>query len=165
VGSVAISTSCLVAPPPEFDDRKSERPNVNAELVVPPLGQILVAESNGPAIPFTIPYTGRDAGEEVIVQFWLNWGLTDETYISQVSVDPSAEDSERTYQGKWIVKSNLPKGCQQLSVLLSHESNVPNDSPFRPVDQNLVARLSWWVNIDVPESEQQNLTNCPTTGP
>lgn len=163
--AAAIAQACIVAPPPDFQDPISERPNVNAELVVPPLGQILVAERNGPSIPFTIPYSGRDAGEEVIVQFWLNWGLEDELYISQVSMDPTGEDTERTFQGTWQAKSNLPPGCQQLTVLLSHESNVPNDSPFRPVDPNLVGRVTWWVNIDVPENAQQNLVNCPTFGP
>jgi hypothetical protein len=160
-----MTSGCLVAPPPDFQDPTSERPNINAELAVPPLGQILIAERNGPSIPFTIPYTGQDAGEEVIVQFWLNWGLEDEIYISQISLDASPEDVERTYQGTWQAKSNLPTGCQQLTVLLSHESNVPNDSPFRPVDPNLVARLTWWVNIDVPEDQQQNLINCPSFGP
>jgi|GEM_PF-1871836 len=163
--ATGIAPACIVAPPPDFQDPISERPNINAELVVPPLGQILVAERNGPSIPFTIPYSGRDAGEEVIVQFWINWGLEDELYISQVSMDASGEDVERTFQGTWQAKSNVPTGCQQLTVLLSHESNVPNDSPFRPVDPNQVGRLTWWVNIDVAENAQQNLINCPTFGP
>ena len=165
LSALSCGTGCLVAPPPEFQDQTSERPNVNTELVVPPISQILVTGTKDQTISLTIPYTGRDAGEEVIVQLWLNWGLENETYIGQASMDPSAEDVERTYQGTWRLNRNTPPGCQQLSVLLSHESNVPNDSPFRPVDPNLVARLTWWMNVDVSASEQQELVNCPTAGP
>jgi hypothetical protein len=164
IGS-SCAAGCVVPPPPEFQDSTSERPNINSELVVPPLGQILIAQSNGPGISFTIPYSGRDAGEVVIVQFWLNWGLEGETYLQQVHESPSAEDVERTYQGTWNVRPSVPSGCQQLTILLSHESNIPHDSPFRPIDPNLVGRLTWWVNVDVPEGAQQNLTNCPTIGP
>lgn len=162
LGFGLLTKGCLVPAPPDFRDPEPERPNVSAELVVPPLGQILIAERNGPPLAFTIPFSSPDA---VIVQFWLNWGLANEDYIGQQTLEFLGNEAERTYQGTWSVKSRIPQGCQQLTVLLSPRSNVPTDSPFRPTDQNLVARLSWWVNVDVPESSQQDLINCPGPSP
>lgn len=160
----AMTEGCLVAAPPDFEDPSPDRPNVAVGLVVPAPWQILPVERNGPHILFTIPFKANDAGEKVIAQFWLNWGLAGERSLDQRSWEPQA-DLEHQISWTWNPNLSVPEGCQQLTVIITHESNISDSSPIKPIDPALTASITWWLNVDADPMAPNSLVNCPGSAP
>lgn len=165
----------MLAPPPEPWERSPERPNLNIGLTVPSPLEVLNVQRNR-VVAFTVPFSGEDGGERIIAQLWLNFGLEGQQMVNQKDLPPAEETSvrpgggagaaarpvtEREFQIEWTVTSSIPPGCQQLTFLLTNDGNISRSAPLVPIDPSLVGSLTWWVNVDAPDADQQDLLNCP----
>jgi len=151
------ANGCLVPLPPVEDDRPA-RPNLSLAQAVPPTSELLVVRQ-GETVKFSVPieYSGTGRGKFV---FWLNWGLQTqpENAISAAGFPPG--QAEIAYS--WVVKAEIPSGCQQLTLLVSDNSNFTDDTPENlPKDPTLVAVATWWLNVN-PLDGGGTLNNCPT---
>lgn len=171
VFSVWLVPACLVSPPPEFEDPRPTRPNVNQPLVVPKQSEVLIL-SEGDRPSFTVPFSSEDAGDDIRWFLWLNYGLDGMRLLEKNRLPPGGgllpvhgapqgpPDRELTFS--WLVGSDIPSNCQQLTLIVTHDSNVDWNEDL-PIDKSLVAELTWWMNIDAPLDGQQTLSNCPTS--
>ncbi|OQX70003.1 MAG: hypothetical protein B6A08_02225 [Sorangiineae bacterium NIC37A_2] len=160
----ATVAGCLISPPPDFEDPSPGRPNISMGLVVPAPWQILPIERNGPGVLFTIPFEADDAGEKVIMQAWLNWGLADEQAIVQRSWEAQA-DLAHQISWTWNPTLAIPEGCQQLTILITHESNISDSTPIKPIDPELTGSITFWLNVDPDPGAPGTLSQCPLPSP
>lgn len=164
LAACAMMESCLIAPPPDFQDPTPQRPNVSMGLVVPAPWQTLIVERNGPAVLLTVPFQVDDAGEKVIAQLWLNWGLASERVLGQKSWEAQM-DLNHQISWSWNPDLSVPEQCQQLTLVITHESNISDSSPIKPIDPELTAFISWWLNVDADPMNPNTLVNCPGPSP
>lgn len=181
-GCLGLLSSCLVSPPPDLNEETPTRPNLNLPLAVPPVNQVLIVDATDVSIPFSIPFSSEMAGEQMRAQLWLNYGFEKQRFLLQRALDATSpprsgmegqeepgeeagNPGERELTFYWNVsESRLPKGCQQLSLLMTHASNFDSsfdEQPGLPIDNSKVALATWWLNVGPELDEQQNLLNCP----
>jgi hypothetical protein len=165
--SAALFTSaCIVAPPPTYGDPEPTRPNINQPLVVPAPGQLLFAQLTE-RIPFTVPFASVDAGEAVRWVLWKDYGLNGMTNLRKGSLAAAPSPAEgqpvpdRDITFDWLVDSNVGTGCVQLTLVVTHDSNIDFDTDL-PIDKTLVGQVTWWANVGATFEEQQTLVNCPS---
>lgn len=160
----ALLGSCLVASPPDFEDPAPDRPNVSVGLVVPAPWRTLAIERNTTTINFTVPFRASYTSEVLIRQLWLNWGLAGEVRLDQDFLEPE-QDLENNLTFTWTPDLRVTPGCQQLTFVITHVSNISASEPRRPIDSNLTAFVTWWLNVDPDPTNPNTLVDCPSPSP
>lgn len=174
--------SCYFAPPPLPGDPAPERPNLNLNGAVPPVFQVLSVQDGGAPVNFTVPFTSVDANSYVWIFLWANWTL-DGTDVGGVKVSASKEGKkrlpprsslpdegmggsgpvERAIQFSWTPSGSIRRGCNQLTLFVTHEDNADFEADL-PLDFSKAAIVTWWVNVDA-SLDQQSPLNCPAVLP
>ncbi len=160
---------CLVKAPPDIDELKPERANLNLFSTAPPITRVLNTGSNQ-QVNFNIPFTVFDAGQKYQAQLWLDWGFARQELVNELEVlsnlesPPLEGEAEREIIIDWQVGNGrqVEPGCHILTLQLTPASNIQQDFTRLPIDSSLVAAADWWVNVDAAIDSQQTLENCPS---
>jgi len=127
--------------------------------------------TRGVPINFTIPFTSVDAGQGIVWWLWVNWNLSGfsgivnkgELPAGPVVVDGGlggAAATQRELLVAWTPSNGVPPGCNQLTILVTHEENVEFTTD-RPRDLSQAAIVTYWANVDAPIGQPQDLVDCP----
>ena len=163
ISAVAVLTSllatCLLSDPAEYEaPDQTTVPVLDGMRAQPPLTQILDSVSNDDKVPFTVPFRSEDRGEELVVLLYVDFALAHPLLQYAGPLPPSTFDDEREIRIDWTVHE-VPAGCHQLSLVVTHESNVNfyvQPAKLRRTED--AAILTWWVDV---EGSGDSLGECP----
>lgn len=121
--------------------------------------------SAGETLDINVEIRSEDDGEDLQARLILNHSIAgDGPYIDYlldaVPVDPGSlnDDKRREISTATELPSGLPKGCHQLTLWVTHVSNLEARA------KRDIATVTWWLNVDddstTPETTNQ-LRNCP----
>ena len=165
--SIALSSSgCLVANAPDYGGPQQTPPRIESTTIQPsPLALITVTE-NMADTPFTFKVYSEDAGEELIVAFFPDYGLVENLdRLDDQPFPPSTLDKPRTVSIPLDLDLEYPDdGCHQLTLLVMHESSwdPKKDRPFPDARTEDIASVTWWLNVRPDPANPATLPSCPT---
>jgi hypothetical protein len=155
--SAMLVAGCLFPGPPEYRSPDQTPPHLWQPN--PPTTEILLVKSNKTR-PFTASVRSEDAGEDLLAFLYLNYlNGPSESLQRGVAIIPAGtmDDMSRQVSMNWTVPERpTPGTCEQLSMVVSHQSNFgPDNYPIKPEDIDV---LTWWVDIN---DADQTLAQCP----
>ncbi len=164
-GCVAVSllSGCIVDDPAVYDEQTRTVPVIDLDGISPRTTELLVISEREVAREFSVPIRSRDYNELVFGYLHLNYGLSGAERVDFNALQPSNDFSEtRTLKLRWT--PGLRTGCQQLTVIVGHESNFDTNASLGiPIDPSLTTRATWWANVVDPQSGEDpyDLIDCP----
>ncbi len=157
----AVITSCVVSNPPEYSSAE-QTPPLLVLLDADPLVGKVVGVPVGERLSLNVPVRSEDApGDELIARLYLDYGnLETEEVQAPLVLLPrgSYDDVERRVEMTWVVPQLQP-GCRQLSLVVTHRSNL--DPNGRPLDNRDTAVAVWWLNVSDTNSDNP-MSDCIT---
>jgi hypothetical protein len=164
---MTLVTSCVVADPPQYSDPLRTRPELSAYSAKPSVSQVVIVQTPSPATPtFKVPIRSEDAGETLLVNFWLDFGSARAKFINSQFVTPStySDTTDRFITFLWTNVSAADAGCHTFTMVVAHLSSFPtNPQELDPVKgEQDGALITWWVNVNPPADSLYNLISCPS---
>jgi len=163
-----LTSSCVVADPPEYRDPVQSRPVLDVYHADPPALQLIVAEKNSPSpIKISVPVRSEDAGEDLQANTYLDFNLPSQQVLNLQTIPASTYDNEgRTVNVDFSVTGATEKGCHLLSIVVAHRDTfqllqIDRLDP-KKADTD-AAIINWWVNVDPDPGQERSLINCPST--
>lgn len=147
---------CLYPDPAEYNQAAQTKPHLYSP--VPPTTEILAVNS-GETVRITVRLESEDAGDDVTLMLYLNYlvpGRVARRQDNMRKVPPGTSDEPRTVFLDWTVPERVGGSCEQLSLVVTHQSNL-GDS-YLPEDPDDVSVLTWWVSIN---NSQVPISDCP----
>jgi hypothetical protein len=148
---------CLLPEPPEYE-RRTTPPFLWAPD--PTTTKILSVVGGGSIAKFNVLVRSEDApGDNLLAILYLNYRIEGKEELQPNPVEIPAgtlSDPPRVIDIRWRPPVKVPGSCEQLSLLVTHKSNLDSDLPIRDDD---VAVLTWWVAIK--ESAEASVL-CPS---
>jgi hypothetical protein len=137
-----------VADPPEYTERQSTRPNVIIETSRPSTLFPIRMMRPGPGQTFNLQIESEDAGEDLLLGFFIDYGLPGSFYDSI----PVTASTARIKNAVFVLDADrrITDGCHTLTILAMHESswddlrNLPH--PSRSAD---VSTTHWVLHVNV----------------
>jgi hypothetical protein len=149
---------CLVADPPEYTEPQSTRPHVVINASEPPTLYPIRLLKPGPGKQFTITIESEDAGEDLVLAFFVNYGRPGAFHHRSFRL---AGSTSLTKQDTFVLEApaTLADGCHSLTMLAMHESSWDGVTlvPY-PSRLNDVSHTHWQLYINVKEEE---VPQCP----
>jgi hypothetical protein len=131
----------------------------------PPITEVITktALERTKQINFSIPVRSEDLGDPLWAQLYLNYSIDGGTAYRGVPVPPSTlEDTSRAIVFFWTIQG-LEPGCYQLSLVVTHSSNVDFTQDSRPIDPTRdVAIATWWMNVEQSDGTAASMAACPS---
>jgi hypothetical protein len=169
LATMFVSSGCIVADPPEYRSAVRTRPLLEVYKASPSTTDIVVwtqaSAPMGAGITFTIPVRSEDAGEDLSAVSFIDYGTGQSArpYKSQ-RYPASTYDQTRNIEFLWLPTSTSTDGCHVFTIIVAHQSSFKNQDtnqliPERAGDDASI--VSWWTNINPPNSEFNTLRNCP----
>jgi hypothetical protein len=151
---------CVLSDPPEHGRANQTPPILFPSSAIPPVFEVLEV-SPGDDEEFNVAIRSEDVGENLQAELWLDYSIVNPAYPPQLekAVPVTAgtfDDTQRAIDFQWDVKSSISKGCHQLTLVVTHNSNLDVRNP------NDIATVTWWVNVGDSDAEPFNvLKDCP----
>lgn len=156
-------SSCLIEDPPPYTEPQQTPPRLDLRRTVPLIDQIIV-RSRGESVPFNVPVASEDAGDDLLAFLLLNYTGEGSAASILASADVPAstlDDNSRVITLNWSIDSRVSRGCQRLTLQVSHSRNVNFDDLPTVLDKSDLAMAVWWANIDLDAGSAGMLTDCP----
>ncbi len=159
LGMSLVAAGCLYPDLPAYETPEQTPPILFAPL--PPATEVLSVTS-GDVVNINVQLRSEDAGEGLMGVLYLNYQVQgrEKWKVGFTLLSPGSFEEERTVAIDWLVPERSAAGsCEQLTLLVTHLSNLANNEP---VDDADVSTVTWWVSINevaLPISE------CPGTPP
>jgi hypothetical protein len=167
-----VSSSCLVAAPPDLEDPQQTRPFVYMLQVQPPTVEPIRIElpnmlSPKPSsVSFSIPFQSEDLGERVGAELHLYGGNGYVGRLTGTRVPASDFNTLRTANLTWRVEPQR-LGCYRLVAILAHESSFNDEVTDGFVKDDLQddsESINWLANFYDQQENADKLDNCPRVG-
>ena len=155
------ASGCLLSDPPEYDEREQTVPVLDALTAVPAPTQTHL-RNKGDTVSITVDFHSEDRGERVFALLFLNFAVEGQSYEWGAEYPPSTFDEKRTISTSWTVPGPEELyGCNQLSLVVTHESNVNwfTRPPGLHHDEG-ADLLTWWMDIN---DSGETLSECPSS--
>jgi hypothetical protein len=113
--------------------------------------------TSGTAFPIKVPLRSEDDGENLQAELYLGYSLAEQVPKQEAfPITAGTLDELRDVDIEWNVPSNI-SGCQQLTLLVTHASNVIVR------DKSDIATVTWWLNVDDDDDPSKGnlLRDCP----
>jgi hypothetical protein len=147
---------CIFPGPPEY--RSPDQTPPYLWQPDPPTTEILFVKSNK-TVAFSAFVRSEDK-EDLLAFLYLNFlNGPSESLQRGVAIIPAStmDDTSRQVSMNWTVPERpTPGTCEQLSMVVSHQSNFNADN--YPIDSTDIGVLTWWVDIN---DSDQTLAQCP----
>ena len=156
-------SSCLIEDPPPYTEPQQTPPRLDLRRAVPLIDQIIV-RARGESVPFNVPVASEDAGDDLLAFLLLNYtGESSGAPILASARVPAStlDDTDRVIALDWSIDSRVSRGCQRLTLQVSHVSNMDFDHLPLVFDKSDLAIAVWWANIDLGAGSSAMLTDCP----
>lgn len=170
LSTMLVLPSCIVAEPPEFTDAVRTGVFLDSQSAVPRTDNVLVVFKNDMlGVPITVPVRSEDAGEDLYVRFFLDYGVPSvEVRLGGYPLPPSSyDDTKRAASLQFVPRSSTSKGCHLLTLIVAHKSSFKltgDDSYLDPMTSSSdAAILHWRVNVDPDIDNLNTLINCPVS--
>lgn len=169
LATMFVSTGCIVADPPEYRSAVQTRPLLEVYKASPATTDIVVwsqaSAPMGAGITFTIPVRSEDAGEDLSAVSFIDYGTGRTARPYQASRYPaSTYDQTRNIEFKWLPTTTSTDGCHVFTIIVAHESSFKNQDTNQLIPERAgddAAIVSWWTNINPPNSDFNTLRDCP----
>ena len=153
-----LSTSCVVAPPPEHQEPEKTPPRLLLAQAEPPISRIvnLPIATEQSVQEFAVPVQSEDAGDRLVGVLVAWYGEIEEANASSARVIEPAnfDDPPRDMRVEWRY-SEYEAGLYPLTLVVTHEANFDLET-FRPADDfDDVAIITWWVSLEYPTAGVQ----------
>jgi hypothetical protein len=166
---MTLVSSCIVADPPTYTDPGVTRPELAAYGAKPPVYLVVVVQSSDMPT-FSVPVRSEDAGDQLVANFYLDYGTSNATYLGNQLLPPSTynDTSDREISFTWTTvaafSTQSQKGCHSVSAVVAHfKSFSMNTQHIEPdVAERDAALITWWVNVNPDPGALTTLLNCPT---
>jgi hypothetical protein len=148
----ACSTmACLWPEPPDYQEPEQTPPFLWGPY---PATSEVQSVTSGQEFAIVVNLRSEDAGEDLWAFLYLNYligGLQPYDSLRRKQVPAGSLSEERTIDmPSWTVPDRpTPGTCEQLTLIVSHQSNF--DDSFLPINDNDVATLTWWLDINGTE--------------
>ena len=171
--SVMLSSGCLVADPPLYEEPPPTPPMFDLSEAEPPPGTVRVIRRTGSnpetGLDISVPFRSDDRGERVFAALHVDYNVRfvpdSFTAVQSAFAASTLDDQDRAITLRWPFGPDDPSpGCHTLTLLVSHE-NTWNEREFRPdvvLAENDRAMAVWWLNFDPPEDDPYTLRDCPS---
>jgi hypothetical protein len=140
---------CIVADPPEYGEPQSTRPNVIIDATVPTTLFPIRMTRPGPGQRFNVEIQSEDAGEELVLAFFIDYGLPGGTFYQVVPV-PASTNATKTALFMFEADARITDGCHMLTMLTMHEPSWDGSErepyPSRRAD---VSTTHWVLHVNV----------------
>lgn len=150
---------CIVADPPEYTERQSTRPHVVINASDPPTLYPIRLSVPGMGKQFTITIESEDAGEDLVLAFFVNYGRPGAFHYKSFRF---AGSTSLTKQAPFVLEAtrSLTDGCHSLTMLAMHESSWDgiNQVPYPSRLSDDVSFTHWQLYVNVKENE---IPQCP----
>jgi hypothetical protein len=162
-----LSTGCLVADPPQYEEPATTPVFLDVAAAVPIAGRVIVRIDGDLTIDFDVPFRSEDNGDRVAFGLLQDFGFpgrTDEVFCRGFVPPGTFDETDRAIRFTAVPKM-AKHGCNQLTLLVSHEKNFDLETGCRP---DLIrgvgdtAMATWWLNVVAPGEDQSTLVNCPS---
>jgi hypothetical protein len=143
---------CIVADPPEYGERQSTRPNVIIDATQPTTLFPIRLTKPGPGQQFSVAIQSEDAGENLVLKFFVDYGLTGGGYYQSFEV-PTSTSATKTAVFVLDADARITDGCHTLTMLTMHESSW-DDLAKRPFPSRAsdVSTTHWVLHVNVDPS-------------
>ena len=151
---------CVLSDPPEHGKANQTPPILFPSSAIPAVFQVLNV-SPGQEEEFNIALRSEDAGENLQAELWLDYSIVNPAFPPQLqkAIPVTAgtfEDTQRAIDFQWDVPAVIAKGCHQLTLVVTHNSNLEVRNP------NDIATVTWFVNVSDSDAAPFNaLRDCP----
>jgi hypothetical protein len=152
-----LLTGCVFPEPPDYQ-RKNTPPILS--LPVPSTFEILSVKAGDPIL-FSVLVRSEDAdGDGLFAWLYKNYKIRgiDALLLDFRYVEPGRIDEERQINVKWNVPSSSQSSCEQVTLVVSHHSNLVNNYSNDLIDDADVDTMTWWAEINDFEG---TLAHCP----
>jgi len=158
--------SCIVADPPQYTDPVQTRPELAVYSAKPSVYQVVVVQTPSASSPsFTVPVRSEDAGEQLLVNFWRDYGTSSKKFIDSKFIAASTYDdtSDRAISYTWTTVSLDDSGCHTFSMVVAHLDSyqTPQVLDTKKADTD-AALITWWVNVNPDPNALTTLSGCPS---
>jgi hypothetical protein len=166
--SMLLTSSCIVADPPEYLDPVQTRPVLDIGQADPGTSQVLLVQT-GEKVTFSVPVRSEDAGEDLRAVFFVDQGPGSPGIFQNSQSIPAStyNDTSRPVTFEWTVPPSPPPGpgCHLMTLTVAHRLSFDptHDDVLNPKDQDDAAIVNWWLNVN-PTTDPSTLVNCPTKG-
>jgi hypothetical protein len=163
---MTLVASCIVADPPQYTDPLQTRPELAAYSAKPSVYQVVVIRTPSASSPsFTVPVRSEDQGEQLLVNFWRDYGTSSVKFIDSKFIAPSVynDTSDREVSFSWNAVSADDNGCHTVSMVVAHLGSytTPQLLDTKKADTD-AAIITWWVNVNPPADAPLTLIGCPS---
>ena len=149
-----LTSACLFPEPPSY--RAPEQTPPFLWSPIPATTEVQFVET-GDLFQISVNLRSEDAGEPLQAFLVLNYlGQGAATSVSGITISPGTAGEQRNISmPPWKIPLRPTTGvCEQLSLVVSHQSNF---NGWRPIDDSDVFVLTWWLGIN---GNQQTLADC-----
>ncbi len=164
---------CIVPEAPDYDPPRSSAPILNAFNANPSLR--FPVEIKTPTsdpmnrVPFNIQFKSEDAGDWVWAGVYLDYGNSQVLVPNTERRIPPATLDHGFRDIPFSIKGDPPKGCHTLTLFVTHLANTKQDETGETILDETKAQgdlgvVTWFLNVDAPDSAPTTLDNCPTRG-
>jgi hypothetical protein len=140
---------CIVADPPEYTGRQSTRPNVIIDATRPSTLFPIRMMRPGPGQPFNVEIQSEDAGEDLVLAFFIDYGLPGGDFYDVFPV-PASTNATKNPGFVFDADARITDGCHMLTMLAMHEPSWDGlkrqPHPSRLSD---VSTTHWVLHVNV----------------
>lgn len=170
VSAGVAATGCVLANPPDVQPPGQTPPILDS---ADPLTEEIVGvrlDSSATSVPFRVRVRSEDLGQKLNSFRVFNYKTALESaFTDGPRPDASTLDDKTRFISFNVSVSELKLGCQQLTLLVTHQDNALGDGKFVTTDD--VAAVTWWIDAYTSgtlPTDRAKLASCPqpttTTG-
>jgi hypothetical protein len=140
-----LTEGCVFPEPPTYREPEKTPPFLWGPI--PATIQIHSVKSGDP-FDINVYFRSEDAGDDIAASLFVNYVEMGQQsgFVGGQTIAAGTLAEVRTINIPWVVpESQSPGTCEQLSLLVTHRSNL---NVVVPIDDSDVAMLTWWLNID-----------------
>jgi hypothetical protein len=163
---LSITMTCAAGcfdSPPQYTDPTRIPPQIFTNSVVPPPTSLFVTTDS--PIQFTIPFRADDAVQQLEAAFVLDIGTSNSSLQDPVADVPqdalkrpfAEQEKDRKLDYTWDWNPKKVAGCHTMTVIITDPSNI-RGAVTR--DDLQVARLTWFMWLQDPDTDETKLVSC-----
>lgn len=160
-----LTSGCIVPEAPSYDPPRTTKPLVDAFKAIPS-NIYPVPLPKDSTVEFDVPVRSEDAGDELWVGVYLDYGTGRQVLHTDTDVSASTLDDDNRFIEFQLREDALPMGCHTLTLLVTHRANTFRlPSGERAPDLQKAAEDlgvgTWFLNVVPNESNPVTLYDCP----
>lgn len=163
----ALSTGCLVADPPQYEEPATTPVFLDVAAATPLVGRVIVRSELPVTIEFDVPIRSEDNGDDVAFGLIQDFGFperTKEVFCNRAVVPAGTfDETDRAIRFSAVAPDAL-SGCYQLTLLASHVRNWDRLGCRPDLIKGVgdTSMITWWLNVARQGQNPNDLVNCPS---